>query len=60
MERLKKPPPQRDFAYFMKIGLNDSHINLHRLKVGCDMPMEKLVETFCKVIPRSRFRSTEC
>jgi hypothetical protein len=43
MERLKKPPPKRDFAYFMKIKLSGLGINLHRLKVVHDLPMEKLV-----------------
>jgi hypothetical protein len=43
MERLQKPPLKRDFAYFMKIGLNSSGINLHRLKVGYDLLMQKLV-----------------
>ncbi len=43
MERLKKPPPKRDFTYFMKIGFNGSSLNPLRLKAGCDLPMEKLV-----------------
>ncbi len=51
MERLKKTPPKRDFAYFMKIGLHGAGINLHRLKAGRDVPQEKLVEVFGKVIP---------
>jgi hypothetical protein len=44
----------------MKIELNGLGINLHRLKVGRDVPMEKLVETFGKAIPRSRFWYIEC
>jgi hypothetical protein len=43
MKRLQKPPLKRDFAYFMKIGLNSSGINPHRLKVGRDLLMQKLV-----------------
>jgi hypothetical protein len=43
MEGLKKPPPKRDFAYFMKIGMSGLGLNPRRLKVGCDLPMEKLV-----------------
>jgi hypothetical protein len=60
MERLKKPPSERDFSYFMKIRLSGLGINLHKLKVGHDVPMEKLVETFGKAIPRSRFWYIEC
>lgn len=60
MERLKKPPSERDFSYFMKIRLSGLRINLHRLKVGCDVPMEKLIETFGKAISRSRFWYIEC
>jgi hypothetical protein len=51
MERLKKPPPKRDFAYFMKIGLHGAVTNPHRLKAGRDVPQEKLVEVFGKGIP---------
>jgi len=48
---LKKPPPKRDFAYFMKICLHGASINPHRLKAGRDVPQEKLVEVFGKGIP---------
>jgi hypothetical protein len=51
MERLKKPPPKRDFAYFMKIGLHGAGINPHSLKAGRDLPQEKLVEVFGRGIP---------
>jgi hypothetical protein len=39
MERFKKPLLERDFAYFMRIGLNASQNVVH----------EKLMETFGKV-----------
>ncbi len=32
MERLKKPPPKRDFVHFMRIGLSGTSNNPHRLK----------------------------
>jgi hypothetical protein len=51
MERLKKTPPKRDFAYFMKIGLHGAGTNPHRLKAGRDVPQEKLVEVFKKDVP---------
>ncbi len=46
MERLKKPPPKRDFAYFMKIGLHGASTNPHRLKAKRDVPQEKLLKVF--------------
>jgi len=48
MERFKKPLPQRDFQYFVKIGLNGTRIKPHRLKVGHEVSNEKLVEIFGK------------
>jgi hypothetical protein len=46
MERLKIPPPKKDFAYFMKIGLHGASTNPHRLKVKRDVPQEKLLKVF--------------
>jgi hypothetical protein len=60
MERLKKPPLERNFAYFMQIGLNGLRINPHRLKAGQDVVHEKLMETFKKVIPHLGFSYTKC
>ncbi len=37
MEKLKKPPSQRNFAHFMRIGLSGTSINPHRLKAGKDI-----------------------
>jgi hypothetical protein len=51
MERLKKPPPQKDFQYFVKIGLNGTRNNPHRLKAKLEVSNEKLVEIFGKATP---------
>jgi hypothetical protein len=37
MERMKQPPLEKDFAYYMKIGLSVVCINLHRLKANRDV-----------------------
>jgi hypothetical protein len=37
MERMKPPPLEKDFAYYMKIGLNVVCTNLHRLKASRDV-----------------------
>ncbi len=60
MERLKNPLLERDFAYFMQIGLNGSRINHHQLKANQDVVHEKLMETFRKVIPHLGFCYTKC
>ncbi len=60
MERLKKTPLERDFVYFIQIGLSGSRINPHRLKAGQDVAHEKLMETFGKVIPRLGFCYIQC
>ncbi len=51
MEMLKKPFPIRDFFNFMKIGLNQSNINPHKLKVWRYVVHEKLIKIFKKAIP---------
>jgi hypothetical protein len=51
MERLKKTPPKKDFAYFMNIGLHGVGSNPHKLKEGRDVPQEKLVEVFKEGTP---------
>jgi hypothetical protein len=60
MERLKNPLLERDFVYFMQIGLRGSMINPHRLKTSQDVVHEKLMETFGKVIPHLGFHYTKC
>jgi hypothetical protein len=60
MERFKKPTLEKDFAYFMQIGLSGSRINLRWLKAGQDVAHEKLMETFGKVIPCLGFCYTKC
>jgi hypothetical protein len=55
MKRLKQPPLEKDFSYFMKIGLSGARTNLNKLKVGKDVPQEKLMETFNKATLHSRF-----
>ncbi len=60
MERLKKPPPQKDFQYFVKIGLNGTRNNPHKLNARHEVSNEKLVEIFGKVTPCSSFCNIEC
>lgn len=60
MERLKNPLLERDFVYFMQIGLRGSRINPQRLKTSQDVVHEKLMETFGKVIPHLGFHYTKC
>jgi hypothetical protein len=67
MERLKQPlwrwllvGSKHGFAYFMKVGLNGTWTNPHRLKVERDVPQEKLVETFGKATPHLGFQYMEC
>jgi hypothetical protein len=55
MERLKKPPPQKDFQFFVNIGLNGTRNNPHKLKAKHEVSNEKLVEIFGKVTPCSSF-----
>jgi hypothetical protein len=50
MERYKKPPLERDFQYFLKVGLPSIGVNPHILKGGKDVANEKLVEMFEKNI----------
>lgn len=44
IERNKKPPPKRDFQYFVKVGLLGVDVNPHKLKACKDVANEKLVE----------------
>jgi hypothetical protein len=55
MERLKKPPPQKDFQYFMKIRLNGTMNDPHRLIARREVSNEKLVEIYGKMTPHSSF-----
>ncbi len=55
IERLKKPPLERDFVHFMRVGLNGIGINPHKLKAGRNTTQEKFVEVFGKGTPRSGF-----
>jgi hypothetical protein len=55
MERMEETPLDKDFAYFLQIGLTGDGINPHRLKVGSNISLEKLVEVFNKGILRSGF-----
>jgi len=50
MERYKKPPLERDFQYFLKVGLPSIGVNPHILKGGKDVANEKLIEMFEKAI----------
>jgi len=40
MERYKKPPLERDFQYFLKVGLPSVGVNPHRLKVNRNVANE--------------------
>lgn len=60
MGRLKKPPPQKDFQYFVKIRLNGTMNNLHRLIARCEVSNEKLVEIYGKTTSHSSFWYTKC
>jgi hypothetical protein len=55
MERLKQPPPEWNFAYSMRVGLNGARTNLHKLKAKRDVLQKKLVETFGRMNFCSRF-----
>ncbi len=49
MERNKKPLPERDFQYFVKVGLLGVDVNPHKLKASRDVVNEKLVEILKKL-----------
>jgi hypothetical protein len=55
MERMKQPPLEKDFAYYMKVGLSVICANLHIVKASRDVAKKNLMETFNKALPRSRF-----
>ncbi len=42
MERMKQPPLEKNFAYYMKLGLNVVCANLHILKASKDVAKKKL------------------
>jgi hypothetical protein len=51
MERYKKPPLERDFQYFVKVGLPSVGVNPYQLKVSKYVANEKLVKIFKKATP---------
>jgi hypothetical protein len=38
---MKQPPLEKDFAYYMKVGLSVVCANLHRLKASRDVTKKK-------------------
>ncbi len=48
IEKLYQSPPQKDFHYFVKIRLNGTRANPHRLMVGDDVAKKKFMEHLAK------------
>lgn len=51
MERYKKPSLERDFQYFVKVGLPGVGVNPYRLKATRNVANEKLIKIFKNTTP---------
>ena len=60
VDSMKRPPPKRDLAYFIALGLSDDGLNPHRMKCGREVSKSQLEAVFGKEATRSNYRYTDC
>ena len=60
IEHFSKPPPERDFEFFRKVGLSDNGDNLHHLKEHKHVPAIEIEKVFGKWSSRAGYYYKNC